>query len=92
MSTCTADGSKEQRDRIDALSVQLSRVSTLVEQHSDAAALHANFEGREFHDPRATWTSEEEMKVKLKTDIRLLGWLSIMFFGNKVHLHNIKIR
>lgn len=81
MPTYMADGSKEHRDRIDALSVQLSRASTLVEQHPDATILHANFEGREFYDSRATWTPEEESKIKFKTDIRLLGWLSIMFFG-----------
>jgi hypothetical protein len=77
--------SKEHRDEVDALSLQLSRGSTLVERHSDTTALHANFEGREFYDSRATWTSEEESRVKLKTDLRLLGWLSIMFFGKTSH-------
>lgn len=77
-----ADGSKEHRNRTGAQSVQLSRASTLVEQHTDATELHAHFEGREFYDYCATWTSEEASRVKLKTDIRLLGWLSIMFFGN----------
>jgi hypothetical protein len=72
--------SKEHREEVDALSLQLSRRSTLVD-HSDDPALHAHFEGREFYDSHATWTPDEESKVKLKTDIRLLGWLSIMFFG-----------
>jgi hypothetical protein len=80
MSTFVTDESKEHRDKIDALSLQLSRASTLVEHYPDATAVHAHFEGRELDDPRATWTPEEESKVKLKTDIRLLGWLSIMFF------------
>jgi len=85
MPTYMMDGSKEHRDRIDALSVQLSRASTLVEQQPDTTAIHAHFEGRELYDSHATWTSEEESKVKLKTDIRLLGWLSIMFFGKTSH-------
>lgn len=86
-----ADVSKEHRDRVDALSVQLSRASTLVEQPPVAAELHAHFEGREFYDPHATWTSQEESRVKLRTDIRLLGWLSIMVFGNTFPLYNATI-
>jgi hypothetical protein len=74
--------SKEHQDKLDALTLQLSRASTQVE---DQTALHAHFEGRELYDARATWTFEEESKVKLKTDIRLLGWLSIIFFGNIPH-------
>ncbi|KAH0282948.1 MFS general substrate transporter [Aureobasidium namibiae CBS 147.97] len=89
MPTCMVDGSKEHRNRIDALSVQLSRASTLVEQQPDTTALHAQFEGRELYDYRATWTFEEESKVKLKTDIRLLGWLSIMFFAAQLDSTNI---
>jgi hypothetical protein len=79
--------SKEHQDKLDALTLQFSRASTLVDGHT---ALHAHFEGREFYDVCATWTPEEESKVKLKTDIRLLGWLSIMFFGNVLHQHSLK--
>lgn len=68
---------KEHQHATEALSIQFSRASTLVE----TTTLHANFEGREFYDPHATWTPEEEAKVKLKTDIRLLAWLALMFFG-----------
>jgi hypothetical protein len=92
MSTFVTDESKEHRDKIDALSLQLSRASTLVEHYPDATAVHAHFEGRELYDPRATWTPEEESKVKLKTDIRLLGWLSIMFFGKMSHLLSLSNR
>jgi hypothetical protein len=84
--------SKEHRDEVDALSLQLSRGSTLVERHPDTTPLHAHFEGREFYNSRATWTSEEESKVKLKTDIRLLGWLSIMFFGKTLYLRGSNSR
>lgn len=79
--------SKEHQDKLDALTLQLSRASTLVEDHT---ALHAHFEGREFYDTRANWTLEEESRVKLKTDIRLLCWLSIMFFGNVLHQHSLQ--
>jgi hypothetical protein len=78
---------KEHQDKLDALTHQLSRASTLVE---DQTSLHAHSEGREFYDTRATWTPEEESRVKLKTDVRLLGWLSIMFFGNILHQHSLK--
>lgn len=76
-----AHGHKEHQYTTDALSLQISRGSTLVEYHPEITDLHANFEGREFYDPHATWTSEEESRVKSKTDIRLLAWLSLMFFG-----------
>lgn len=78
-------GHKEHQYTIDALSLQISRGSTLVEHRPEITDLHANFEGREFYDPHATWTSEEESRVKLKTDIRLLAWLSLMFFGRTPH-------
>ncbi|KAI5243193.1 hypothetical protein E4T43_04285 [Aureobasidium subglaciale] len=74
-------GSKEHREKSDALTLQLSRAATLVERPSNTTAPHQSFEGREFYDPHAAWTPQEESKVKLKTDIRLLGWLSVMFFG-----------
>ncbi|KAI5200787.1 hypothetical protein E4T39_05573 [Aureobasidium subglaciale] len=74
-------GSKEHREKSDVFTLQLSRASTLVERPLDTTAPHQSFEGREFYDPHAAWTPEEESKVKLKTDIRLLGWLSVMFFG-----------
>lgn len=77
---------KEHQHTTDALSVQFSRTSTLVENRPETTALHANFEGREFYDPHATWTPEEEAKVKLKTDIRLLAWLSLMFFGKILYM------
>ncbi|KAI5254266.1 putative MFS transporter [Aureobasidium subglaciale] len=74
-------GSEEHREKSDALTLQLSRASTLVERPSNTTAPHQFFEGREFYDPHAAWTPQEESRVKLKTDIRLLGWLSVMFFG-----------
>ncbi|THX98258.1 putative MFS transporter [Aureobasidium pullulans] len=81
MSASRMYGSKIYEEKLDALSLQLSNTSTLVENSLDIAAPHELFEGGEYYDPLATWTPEEESKVKMKTDVRLLGWLSVMYFG-----------
>ncbi|THY23235.1 putative MFS transporter [Aureobasidium pullulans] len=81
MSVSGMYGSKRYEEKLDTLSLQLSNTSTLVENSLDTAAPHELFEGGEYYDPLATWTPEEESKVKMKTDIRLLGWLSVMYFG-----------
>ncbi|THV97644.1 putative MFS transporter [Aureobasidium pullulans] len=73
--------SKIYEEKLDALSLQLLNTSTLVENSLDIAAPHELFEGGEYYHPLATWTPEEESKVKMKTDVRLLGWLSVMYFG-----------
>ncbi|THX43666.1 putative MFS transporter [Aureobasidium pullulans] len=81
MSASRMYGSKIYEEKLDTLSLQLSNTSTLVENSLDVAAPHELFEGGEYYDPLATWTPEEESKVKMKTDIRLLVWLSVMYFG-----------
>ncbi|THW93481.1 putative MFS transporter [Aureobasidium pullulans] len=82
MSASRMYGSKIHEEKLDALSLQLSNTSTLVENSLDIAAPHELFEGGEYYDPLATWTPEEESKVKMKTDVRLLGWLSVMYFDS----------
>ncbi|TIA07710.1 putative MFS transporter [Aureobasidium pullulans] len=82
MSASRMYGSKIYEEKLDALSLQLSNTSTLVENSLDIAAPHELFEGGEYYDPLATWTPEEESKVKMKTDVRLLGWLSVMYFDS----------
>jgi hypothetical protein len=42
---------------------------------------HESYEGAHRWDPEATWTPEEEARVVRKTDLRLLSWLCLMFFG-----------
>ena len=42
---------------------------------------NAKYECRHRFDPSATWTPEEEARVVRKTDLRLLTWLCLMFFG-----------
>ncbi|CAD0113693.1 unnamed protein product, partial [Aureobasidium uvarum] len=88
MPSSIANGSKEHHNKFDALSLQLSRASTLVDHHPDTVP-HVHFEGREFYDPHATWTPEEESKVKRKTDIRLLAWLSLMYFAAQLDTTNM---
>ncbi|THX13816.1 putative MFS transporter [Aureobasidium pullulans] len=82
MSASRMYGSKIYEEKLDALSLQLSNTSTLVENSLGIAAPHELFEGGEYYDPLATWTPEEESKVKMKTDVRLLGWLSVMYFDS----------
>lgn len=42
---------------------------------------HASYEGHHRFDPHASWSIEEERRVVLKTDLRLLTWLCLMMFG-----------
>lgn len=50
---------------------------------------HDSYEGAHRWDPQATWTSKEEAKVVRKTDIRLLSWLCLMFFGLQLDRGNL---
>ncbi|KAK4160535.1 putative transporter [Cladorrhinum sp. PSN259] len=47
------------------------------------------YEGKHRWDPLATWTPEEEKAVVRKTDIWLLTWLCIMFFGLQLDRGNL---
>lgn len=48
---------------------------------ADVVPPHDSYEGRHRFDPGATWTPAEERRVVRKTDLCLLGWLCLMFFG-----------
>ena len=50
---------------------------------------HDSYEGAHRWDPDATWTAEEEARVVRKTDLRLLTWLCLMFFGLQLDRGNI---
>ncbi|KAM0705757.1 hypothetical protein Q7P35_007117 [Cladosporium inversicolor] len=50
---------------------------------------HDSYEGAHRWDPEATWTAEEEARVVRKTDLRLLTWLCLMFFGLQLDRGNI---
>ena len=50
---------------------------------------HDSYEGAHRWDPEATWTAEEEARVVRKTDLRLLTWLCLMFFGLQLDRGNL---
>ncbi|KAH7311495.1 major facilitator superfamily domain-containing protein [Stachybotrys elegans] len=50
---------------------------------------HESYEGHHRFDPTAEWTAEEERKVVRKTDLRLLTWLCLMFFGLQLDRGNL---
>lgn len=50
---------------------------------------HESYEGAHRWDPDATWEAEEEAKVVRKTDLRLLSWLCLMFFGLQLDRGNL---
>ncbi|KAI0602909.1 major facilitator superfamily domain-containing protein [Biscogniauxia sp. FL1348] len=54
-----------------------------------AVSPHESYEGGHRWDPGATWTAEEERKVVLKTDLYLLVWICVMFFGLQLDRGNL---
>ncbi|KAI6264037.1 hypothetical protein MCOR27_011795 [Pyricularia oryzae] len=50
---------------------------------------HESYEGRHRFDPTATWTKQEERRVVRKTDMYLLSWLCVMFFGLQLDRGNL---
>ncbi|KAK2606322.1 hypothetical protein QQS21_003253 [Conoideocrella luteorostrata] len=50
---------------------------------------HDSYEGRHRFDPLAEWTVAEERRVVRKTDLRLLSWLCVMFFGLQLDRGNL---
>ncbi|KAM6534793.1 MFS domain-containing protein [Fusarium falciforme] len=58
------------------------------ELHS-ALPPHDTYEGGHRWDPSATWTPEEEKRAVRKTDLRLLTWLCLMFFGLQLDRGNL---
>lgn len=59
------------------------------ENLADAIPPHESYEGRHRYDPSATWTEAEERKVVRKTDLLLLSWICIMFFGLQLDRGNL---
>lgn len=56
---------------------------------ADVVPPHESYEGFHRFDPSATWTAEEEQRVVRKTDMYLLSWLCLMFFGLQLDRGNI---
>lgn len=59
------------------------------ENLSDLVPPHESYEGRHRWDPTATWTAAEERAVVRKTDLKLLTWLCVMFFGLQLDRGNL---
>lgn len=53
---------------------------------ADSLEPHDSYEGKHRWDPTATWTQAEENAVVRKTDLYLLTWICIMFFGLQLGL------
>jgi len=56
---------------------------------SNAVPPDDKFEGKHRWDPEATWTPEEERAVVRKTDIWLMSWICVMFFGLQLDRGNL---
>ncbi|KAL4879951.1 major facilitator superfamily domain-containing protein [Aspergillus karnatakaensis] len=50
---------------------------------------HESYEGHHRFDPTASWAPEEEKKVIFKTDLMLMSWLCLMFFGLQLDRGNL---
>lgn len=50
---------------------------------------HESYEGRHRWDPSLEWTPEEERKVVRKTDLYLMSWICVMFFGLQLDRGNL---
>lgn len=55
----------------------------------DALPPHESYEGIHRYDPTATWTAKEEAAVVRKTDMYLLSWICLMFFGLQLDRGNL---
>lgn len=60
------------------------------EHLSKALPPHESYEGRHRWDPSMTWTDDEEKKLVRKTDLYLLSWLCVMFFGLQLDRGNLQ--
>ncbi|GAB1198378.1 hypothetical protein APSETT444_007697 [Aspergillus pseudonomiae] len=68
-----------------------SKASIAVGQENLSAVTppHESFEGFHRFDPTASWTEKEERAVVWKTDLLLLTWLCVMFFGLQLDRGNL---
>jgi hypothetical protein len=89
MSIYKGDGLKSDHDHFAGHQVHVEEALVGREHLSDTVAPHESYEGRHRYDPTATWTEEEERRVVWKTDIYLLSWLCVMFFGLQLDRGNL---
>ncbi|KAK6820759.1 hypothetical protein PG995_003589 [Apiospora arundinis] len=80
----------ESRPKVDTESIpSKAHVEAGRENLHHAIRPHQSYEGGHRWDPDATWTPEEERKVLRKTDMMLLSWLCVMFFGLQLDRGNL---
>ncbi|RGP77470.1 mfs transporter [Fusarium longipes] len=82
--TSSAVAERTSADNIDKSQVGVGRAEL-----SHALPPHGDYEGGHRWDPSATWTPEEEKRAVRKTDLKLLSWLCLMFFGLQLDRGNI---
>ena len=76
----SADPSDDKRGKA-AESQFLSQFTTNHAHLADSLEPHDSYEGKHRWDPGATWDPSEEATVVRKTDLYLLTWICVMFFG-----------
>ncbi|RGP59907.1 mfs transporter [Fusarium sporotrichioides] len=76
-------------DRTSVDNIDKSQIGVGRTELSHALPPHADYEGGHRWDPSATWTPEEEKRAVRKTDLKLLSWLCLMFFGLQLDRGNI---
>ncbi|KAK0703885.1 major facilitator superfamily domain-containing protein [Lasiosphaeria miniovina] len=59
------------------------------DQLSGAISPSDHYEGKHRWDPEATWTPREEKALVRKTDMVLMSWLCVMFFGLQLDRGNL---
>ncbi|KAL3473830.1 major facilitator superfamily domain-containing protein [Aspergillus californicus] len=71
--------------------VEPSKGTVAVGQENLAGVIppHESYEGHHRFDPTASWAVEEERKVVWKTDLMLMTWLCLMFFGLQLDRGNL---
>ncbi|KAL2061446.1 hypothetical protein VTL71DRAFT_7719 [Oculimacula yallundae] len=68
---------------------QISHVAVGRENIAEALPPHESYEGKHRWDPSATWSPQEEKVLVRKTDLYLLSWLCLMFFGLQLDRGNL---
>ena len=75
----------------DAVVLQVEEAPAVGREYlSGALPPHESYEGRHRWDPNFQWDAAEERKCVRKTDMYLLSWICIMFFGLQLDRGNIQ--
>ncbi|KAF9269847.1 major facilitator superfamily transporter [Marasmius fiardii PR-910] len=80
---------KTEKGGLDSLSYLSNSEHVGRSKLADTLAPHETYEGRHRFDPNATWTAAEERKIVRRTDLYLLTWICVMFFGLQLDRGNL---